>query len=286
VWLSTAWLTAAFCGRGPSKIYGSSRPPETPGGALGAALFVWYQLLENERKVAGADLQQASLLGPVYSGETIRRFLDDQGAVYREFDGEEQLLDEAADMMIAGKIVGWFQGRMEFGPRALGNRSILADARGEHVQAAINSKVKFREPWRPFAPCVLAEDAAEYFDLKGESPYMLLTASVSEKNRLPAGAENQKLRGLGKMEIKLSRLPAVTHVDCSARIQTVDTDRHPRLHRLMKAFKEKTGCGVIVNTSFNVRGEPIVCTPEDAYRCFMKTGLDALVMEDVLLTKE
>jgi carbamoyltransferase len=255
------------------------------GGALGAALFVWYQLLGNDRRVSGGDLQAGSLLGPAYGSEQVRGFLDGRGVPYRRFEDEHELLEEVADMLAAGKIVGWFQGRMEFGPRALGGRSILADARGEDVQDAINNKVKFREPWRPFAPCVLAGDVREYFDLDTESPYMLLVAAVNEKNRLPLAAADQALRGLEKARARRSRIPAVTHVDFSARVQTVDAERHRRLHRLLEIFKAKTGCSVLVNTSFNVRGEPIVCTPQDAYDCFAKTGLDAVVMEDVLVQK-
>jgi len=253
------------------------------GGALGAALFVWYQLLGNDRRIAGGDSQGGSLLGAAYGSEEIRAFLDSRRVPYRRFENERELLEETTEMLAAGKIVGWFQGRMEFGPRALGSRSILADARVDNMQEAINNRVKFRERWRPFAPCVMAEYSREYFELNTESPYMLLVAAVSENKRLPVAADDQVLRGLDKARVKRSLIPAVTHVDCSARVQTVDAERHRRLHRLLAVFREKTGCAVLVNTSFNVRGEPIVRTPRDAYECFAKTGLDALVMEDVII---
>ena len=258
------------------------------GGALGAALFVWYQLLDNKRKVDGADKQRASLLGPAYSDEQIRRYLDSVNAEYHTFDNEPQLLDKVADLISEGKVVGWFHGRMEFGPRALGSRSILGDARSEAMQSIMNRKIKFRESFRPFAPCVLREKVQDYFDMdsRQDSPYMLLVAPLKEAARLPAQTPHESLKGLDKLKVKRSVVPAVTHVDYSARIQTVDAERHPRLHRLMKRFDDKTGCPVIINTSFNVRGEPIVCSPEDAYRCFMATNMDVLVMEDRLLYKK
>ncbi len=258
------------------------------GGALGAALFVWYQLLDNERKVDGRDKQQASLLGPEYSNEQIRRFLDSVGARYYVFDDHQQLFEKAADLISRGKVIGWFQGRMEFGPRALGNRSIIGDARSEKMQSIMNRKIKFRESFRPFAPCVLQEDVHDYFEVKDgqDSPYMLLVASIKEDKRLPLRMSPESLKGLDKLKVKRSILPAVTHVDYSARIQTVDAERHSKLHRLMSVFKEKTSCPVIINTSFNIRGEPIVCSPEHAYRCFMATNMDVLVMESQLLYKE
>jgi carbamoyltransferase len=258
------------------------------GGALGAALFVWYQLLDNKRKVDGRDKQQASLLGPEYSNGEIRRFLDSVGAKYYVFDDHQQLFEKVADLISRGKVIGWFQGRMEFGPRALGNRSIIGDARSEKMQSIMNRKIKLRESFRPFAPCVLQEDVQDYFQMEDgqDSPYMLLVASIKEDKRLPLRMPPESLKGLDKLKVKRSILPAVTHVDYSARIQTVDAERHPKLHRLMSVFKEKTGCPVIINTSFNIRGEPIVCSPEHAYRCFMATNMDVLVMENQLLYKE
>jgi len=193
-----------------------------------------------------------------------------------------------AEMINEGKVIGWFQGRMEFGPRALGSRSIIGDARSEKMQSIMNRKIKFRESFRPFAPCVLREDAHNYFEMKDgqDSPYMLLVASVKENKRLPVSIPVESLKGLDKLKVKRSVVPAITHVDYSARIQTVDAERHPKLHRLMGVFKEKTGCPVIINTSFNIRGEPIVCSPEHAYRCFMATNMDVLVMENLILYKE
>ena len=257
------------------------------GGALGAALFVWHQLLDNRRKVDGADKQRASLLGPAYNREQIRRFLDSVKAKYHTFEDEQRLLDKVADLISAGKVIGWFHGRMEFGPRALGGRSIIGDARSEVMQSIMNRKIKFRESFRPFAPCVLRENVQDYFDMDSqrESPYMLLVAPLKEARRLPLQTPHESLKGLDKLKVKRSVVPAVTHVDYSARIQTVDAERHPRLHGLMRRFKDKTGCPVIINTSFNVRGEPIVCSPEDAYRCFMGTNMDILVLEDRLLYK-
>lgn len=258
------------------------------GGALGAAMFVWYQLLGNERKVDGRDKQRASLLGPAYSNEEIRLFLDSVNAGYHYYEKEEQLIDKAAKLIGQEKVIGWFQGNMEFGPRALGNRSIIGDARSEKMQSVMNRKIKFRESFRPFAPCVLREDAAEYFKMRDgeESPYMLLVAAVKEDKRLKLEPVPDALKGLDKLKIKRSVVPAITHVDYSARIQTVDAERNPKLHRLMSVFKDKTGCSVIINTSFNIRGEPIVCSPEQAYRCFMATNMDVLVMENHLLYKQ
>jgi len=258
------------------------------GGALGAALFVWYQLLNNERRVDGLDKQQASLLGPAYSNEQVRLFLDSVNAKYDTYTDEEQLLDKITDLIKDGKVIGWFHDRMEFGPRALGNRSIIGDARSQEMQSIMNRKIKFRESFRPFAPCVLREDVGEYFQMRDEedSPYMLLVASIQEEKRLTPDVPIESLKGLEKLKGKRSVVPAITHVDYSARIQTVDSQRHPKLHRLMSLFKEKTGCPVIINTSFNIRGEPIVCSPEHAYRCFMATNMDVLVMENQLLHKE
>lgn len=258
------------------------------GGALGAALFVWYQLLNNERKVDGHDKQRASLLGPSYSNEQIKLFLDSVNAKYHSYNDNEQLIDKVADLINEEKVIGWFQERMEFGPRALGNRSIIGDARSEKMQSIMNRKIKFRESFRPFAPCVLREDVADYFKMRPEedSPYMLLVAPIQDKKRITPDVPSEKLKGLEKLKVKRSVVPAITHVDYSARVQTVDTQRHPKLHRLMSLFKEKTGCPIIINTSFNIRGEPIVCSPEHAYRCFMATNMDILVMENQLLYKE
>jgi len=258
------------------------------GGALGAALFVWYQLLDNTRQVDGHDKQQASLLGPAYSDEQIRRFLDAAGAKYQAYSDEQALIVRVAELIDAGKVIGWLQGRMEFGPRALGSRSILGDARSQEMQSVMNLKIKFRESFRPFAPCVLREDVAEYFETRPEedSPYMLLVAAVREPKRLNAQGTGKPLTGLDKLKVKRSVVPAITHVDYSARIQTVDRQRHPRLHKLITAFKQRTGCPVIINTSFNIRGEPIVCSPQDAYRCFMATNMDVLVLENQILYKQ
>ncbi len=257
------------------------------GGALGAALFVWYQLLGNERKAGGRDTQRASLLGPAYSDEQVREFLDSVDAKYHVFQSEELLLEKVAELIGEEKVIGWFQGRMEFGPRALGSRSIIGDARSEKMQSVMNRKIKFRESFRPFAPCVLREDVDSYFQTRPQqdSPYMMLVAGVQEKRRLSPEVEAGPLKGLDKLKVKRSDVPAITHVDYSARIQTVDSERHPKLHRLMSLFKERTGCSVIINTSFNIRGEPIVCSPEHAYRCFMATNMDVLVMENQLLYK-
>ncbi len=256
------------------------------GGALGAALFVWYQLMNNERNVDGKDMQRASLLGPAYTNEFICQFLDSIKAPYHSYDNDEQLIDKVAELIEQEKVIGWFQGHMEFGPRALGNRSIIGDARSEKMQSVMNLKIKFRESFRPFAPCVLSEDAADYFEIRKDqdSPYMLLVADVRKDKRLMDG-QVDSLRGLDKLKAKRSVVPAITHVDYSARIQTVDKGRNPKLHSLMSKFKDRTGSPVIINTSFNIRGEPIVCTPEHAWRCFMATDMDVLVMENQLLYK-
>ena len=258
------------------------------GCAVGAALFVWYQLLENERKADDSDMQQGSLLGPAYSDGEIRRYLDSVGGVYHSYRDFTELVDKVSDLIANEKVIGWYQGRMEFGPRALGNRSIIGDARSEEMQSKMNLKIKFRESFRPFAPCILVEDASEYFVFNPEkdSPYMLLVANVRDDKLLPLNKDQEQLKGIDKLKVKRSVIPAITHVDNSARLQTVDPKRHSKLYQLMKRFKEKTGCPVIINTSFNIRGEPIVCTPEDAYRCFMATNMDVLVMENQLLYKE
>jgi carbamoyltransferase len=255
------------------------------GAALGAAMLIWHQLLGHPRTPRADDSQRGSLLGPAFSVEQVRQAIDDVGAVYRRIDDEAALCDAAAEMIAGQKVVGWVQGRMEFGPRALGNRSILGDARGAEMQTVMNVKVKFRESFRPFAPAVLRERASEYFATEGgfDSPYMLVTAPVAEGLRITGAPDG--LAGLDKLKAVRSTIPAVTHVDCSARVQTVDAQRHGRFYRLLKAFEARTGCPVLINTSFNVRGEPIVCTPADAYRCFMATNIDALVIEDFVLLK-
>jgi carbamoyltransferase len=262
------------------------------GGALGAALFVWHQLLNKPRRVNESDSQEGSLLGPAFSSRAIRRFLDSGEATYARLP-EGQVLDRVTGLLAEGKVVGWFSGRMEFGPRALGARSILADPRLPGMQATLNRKIKFRETFRPFAPSVLREHAHEWFGIEPgqESPYMLLTAQVLERHRVAISPEKQRIMQrhgdlCRRVSVPRSTIPAVTHVDQSARLQTVDAERTPRFHRLLQAFYEKTGCPVLVNTSFNVRGEPIVCTPEDAYRCFLATDMDVLVLEDCILHKE
>lgn len=255
------------------------------GGALGATAVSWYADASRPRKVNGADSMRGSYLGPDYDPPTIRAHLDKFDAVYQELE-DAALFQRLAGVLAAGKVVGWFQGRMEFGPRALGGRSIIGDPRNVDMQTVMNLKIKYRESFRPFAPSVLAERAGEYFDLDAESPYMLIVAPVRENLRRELSAEEQQLFGIEKLKIKRSELPAITHVDYSARVQTVSEDTNPRYYHLLKAFEAETGCAVLVNTSFNVRGEPIVCTPEDAYRCFMRTEMDCLVVENFLLMKD
>jgi len=257
------------------------------GGALGVALFIWHQLLDNPRHVEKTDSQQGSLLGPSFSDQEIRRFLDHVGAVYREFDSDEALCDHVADLMANEKVVGWFQGRMEFGPRALGSRSIIGDARSPQMQSVMNLKIKFRESFRPFAPSVLREHVDGYFGMRPrqESPYMLLVAPVLGKHRKSLNGHERDVFGIEKLKLVRSSVPAITHVDYSARVQTVD-ERNGRYHQLLTSFERKTGCPVIINTSFNVRGEPIVGKPEDAYRCFLGTNMDVLVLERCVLVKE
>ncbi len=263
------------------------------GGALGAALFVWHQLLENPRQPAGRDTQQGSLLGPAFSNEEIERTLAAENAAYQKFTDEAELLAEVARLLAAGKVVGWFHGRMEFGPRALGSRSILGDPRNPAMQSVLNLKIKQRESFRPFAPSVLQERAAEYFALPAgtESPYMLLVAPLQEQHRTAISDADREIMTADpdlrrRVNIVRSTLPAITHVDYSARLQTVNEERHGRFYRLLKTFERTTGCPVLVNTSFNVRGEPIVCSPVEALRCFLATDMDALVLEDFVLKKE
>lgn len=258
------------------------------GGALGAALFTWYQLLDNPRETHGRDSQQGSQLGPDFNDDDAMEALDRCGAVYNSCADDAHLCEEVSSLLAQEKVVAWFQGRMEFGPRALGCRSILGDARSETMQSVMNLKIKFRESFRPFAPIVLREHVDEYFGMRPreDSPYMLLVAPVREEHRLAPSAEAEKAFGIEKLNFKRSCIPAVTHVDYSARIQTVDRERNSLLHQLMTRFHERTGCPVLINTSFNVRSEPIVCTPEDAYRCFRMTDMDALVVGRHIILKE
>ena len=258
------------------------------GGALGTALFIWHQLLDNPRTVNAHDAQTGSLLGPKFSSTTIESSLKASGASYRHFESEDELCQTVADYMANEKVIGWMQGRMEFGPRALGSRSILGDARSSKMQSVMNLKIKFRESFRPFAPSVLAERVGDYFDMQDDqqSPYMLLVAPVHPQRCSDVGEQMSQLDGLDKLRVERSEVPAITHVDFSARVQTVDPIRFPRYHKLIRAFESRTGCPVIINTSFNVRGEPIVCTPDDAYRCFMATNMDVLVIDDFVLLKD
>jgi carbamoyltransferase len=259
------------------------------GGALGAALFVWYQLLGNERRVSGKmDLQHGSLLGPRFADDEIRSFLDGVGAVYHHHTTDDALVEQVAGLLASENVVGWFQDRMEFGPRALGARSIIGDARSTAMQSVMNLKIKFRESFRPFAPSVLEEKAPEYFGIRPgvESPYMLLVAPVNDSRRKKLNGDQSHLQGIEKLKIPRSDVPAITHVDYSARVQTVDPERHGRYRKLIERFDAKTGCPVIINTSFNVRGEPIVCTPADAHRCFLNTNMDVLVLERFVLLKK
>ena len=257
------------------------------GGALGVALLTWYQLLDNPRAATARDSQLGSLLGRRYQSDEIETFLRSVGATYQRFDDEDAMCETVAREIAGGNVVGWFQGRMEFGPRALGSRSILADARSPSMQATINMKVKFREGFRPFAPIVLEERAHEYFELdpKHESPYMLVTAPVRASQRTPVAPENAGADGLRKLGQVRSTVPAITHVDYSARIQTVDRHRNPLLHKLMRTFDAHTGCPVLVNTSFNLGWDPIVESPRDAYRTFMACDIDVLCMDNFVLSK-
>lgn len=254
------------------------------GGALGSALAVWHELYKGERKTGHADSMKGSYLGPRFEADDIRIQLDRANAVYAELEDSE-LMPLLARILANDKVVGWFQGRMEFGPRALGGRSIIGNPQSSKMQSQMNLKIKYRESFRPFAPSVLYEDVQKYFDHQQSSPYMLIVAPVREEVRVPMTKEQENLFGIEKLNIPRSQLPAITHVDYSARIQTVHQDTNPRYHHLISEFKKHTGCGVLVNTSFNVRGEPIVCTPEDAYRCFMQTEMDYLVIENFLLAK-
>jgi carbamoyltransferase len=254
------------------------------GGALGAALAVYHQYHQQPRRPFEGDMMRGSYLGPEFSDELICGFLDSINARYQRLE-DEALVARVAELLASENIVGWMQGRMEFGPRALGARSILGDARSPRMQSVMNLKIKYRESFRPFAPAVMAERVSDYFDLDRPSPYMLLVAPVRDALRIPVNEEQRGLFGIEKLNLPRSTIPAVTHVDYSARVQTVHQDTNPRFYRLLKAFEALTGCAVLVNTSFNVRGEPIVCSAEDAYRCFMRTEIDYLVLENFLLAK-
>jgi carbamoyltransferase len=254
------------------------------GGALGAALAVWHEYLDEPRTVNGSDTMRGSYLGPRFDEAAICAHLDSVNAVYERLD-DSRLFDRVAELLAEEKVVGWYQGRMEFGPRALGGRSIIGDPRSRAMQSVMNLKIKYRESFRPFAPSVLAERVSEWFEIDRESPYMLLVADVVDSRRIPMTDEQRQLFGIEKLHVPRSEIPAITHVDYSARIQTVHRDTNPRYYALLEAFAARTGCPVLVNTSFNVRGEPIVCTPADAYRCFMRTEMDYLVLENVILAK-
>ena len=255
------------------------------GGALGNALFIWHQLLNKPRTTAKPDSQQGSLLGPSYSDTQVQAVLDRAGVEYSTCESDKVLCEVVASLLADENVVGWFQGRMEFGPRALGNRSILGDARSPKMQSVMNLKIKFRESFRPFAPIVLKEHAADYFELKSDtdSPYMLVVGSVVEKRR--TNAPSPDLFGIERLNEQRSDIPAVTHVDYSARVQTVDNIRNPLLHQLLTSFHQQTGCPVLINTSFNVRSEPIVCTPLDALKCFQMTDMDVLVLGKFVVRK-
>ena len=260
------------------------------GGAAGAAAVAWHGYDGQPRELNGtgrpaADRMHGSYLGPGYAPDQIRDELDAMGAKYTVLD-DDALFAKAAQLLADENVIGWFQGRMEFGPRALGGRSIIGDPRSAKMQSVMNLKIKYRESFRPFAPSVLWERVSDYFELDAPSPYMLIVAPVREDLRISLSDEQQQLFGIEKLKLKRSELPAITHVDYSARVQTVHADTNPRYHALLKAFDQLTGCGVLVNTSFNVRGEPIVCTPTDAYRCFMRTEMDYLVVENFFLDKK
>ncbi len=259
------------------------------GGALGACLSVWHQYLGNERDIetlkgGHEDGMRGSYLGPEFSNEEIRTFLDSKGASYRRLDDDE-LVEYVAGELAQESVIGWFQGRMEFGPRALGSRSILGDPRSSAMQSQMNLKIKFRESFRPFAPSILRERVSEYFEMDCASPYMLLVSGVKEQHRKPLSDTATKLVGLASLNVERSAIPAVTHVDYSARVQTVSRTDNPRYYKLIEEFERQTGCPIVVNTSFNVRGEPIVCSPEQAFTCFLRTEMDLLVLGDFVLHK-
>jgi len=254
------------------------------GGSLGAALAYWHQELNQERVIKLSDDMKGSYLGPKFENTEIKNELNLLKANFKEFK-EDELIEIVANELNKEKTIGWFQGRMEFGPRALGGRSILADPRSENMQKELNLKIKFRESFRPFAPSILSEDVSNWFDLNVDSPYMLLVANIKKEVQIQMNTEQENLFGIEKLNIKRSKIPAVTHVDYSSRVQTVHKETNPRFHKLIKKFKELTGCPILVNTSFNIRGEPIVCSVKDAFQCFMGTNLDVLVIENFILIK-
>ena len=254
------------------------------GGALGCALATWHEYLDQPRSCGTQDAMQGAYLGPAFTDAEARESLESVGAVYNTLEASE-LYSSVAELLAKGNVVGWFQGRMEFGPRALGARSIIGDPRNIEMQSVMNLKIKYRESFRPFAPAVLAERIADYFEQAEESPYMLLVANVREILRKKVSVEDDQLFGIDKLNVLRSDLPAITHIDYSARIQSVHKETNPQFHALLSAFDQLTGCGVLVNTSFNVRGEPIVCTPLDAYRCFMRTEMDSLVIGNMVFAK-
>lgn len=260
------------------------------GGALGCALYVYYNKFGGERPAAGTDMQKGSYLGPFYPNDVIAEYLEKNHIKAVFYDDMEKLCEKTAEELADGKVAGWFQGRMEYGPRALGNRSILGDPRLETMQSVLNLKIKYRESFRPFAPAVLRERVHDYFEMDTDSPYMLLVSNVKQSRRRPfdkkAYLDKNKGDMLAAVNAGRSDIPAVTHIDYSARVQTVDQNDNPAFYALIKAFERKTGCGVLINTSFNVRGEPVVCTPQDAYLCFMRTEMDILVLGNYLLYKK
>ncbi len=255
------------------------------GGSLGAALTVHYEYLDSKRLISQTDSMSGSFLGPQFNYKYISNYLASINAVYQELP-ETELIKQVAEIIASGKVVGWFQGRMEFGPRALGGRSILGDPRDKNMQSLMNLKIKYRESFRPFAPSVLHERVSDYFDIDHDSPYMLFVAEINSSHRLDINNKDNNLSGTEKLKVPRSKLPAITHVDYSARIQTVNKDTNQRYYQLLEEFGRTTGYPVLINTSFNVRGEPIVCTPEDAYRCFINTEIDYLVLENCLLSKK
>lgn len=256
------------------------------GGALGAALEAYYNHHRKERKVIRSDAMSGSYLGPRFSNEEAIKSLEKYKAKYHKIENEEEIYETIAQKLADEKVIGWHQGKMEFGPRALGGRSIIGDPRSQKMQSTMNLKIKYRESFRPFAPSVLAEEVSNWFEIDTDSPYMLLVADVKKEKQKMMTNEQEKLFGIEKLNIPRSEIPAVTHVDYSARIQTVHPETNPRYYKLIKKFFELTNCPVVVNTSFNVRGEPIVCTPEDSYKCFMRTEMDVLVIEDLIFYKE
>lgn len=256
------------------------------GGALGAAFTAHYHYFKQQRTCNTTDSQWGSYLGPQYSSDEVENFLKEKKIPYQRYDDDKVLCEHVCRLLQAEKVIGWFQGRMEFGPRALGNRSILGDARSPSMQKKMNLKIKYRESFRPFAPAVLAEKTSEWFDLEGESPYMLLVAEVKKERQRAMSSSEEQRWGIDKLNVVRSEIPAVTHIDYSARIQTVHKETNPLFHLLLSTFYEQTGCPVLVNTSFNVRGEPIVESPRDAYRCFMRTEMDVLVLGNFILRKE